>query len=444
MAIFFNKSLMLLHNVLYLKDFFMKNERAEYVEILQKILTSNVPLSFFKDTIPDGQKSFFNMLFLTTFRQMTFIKQTVLPRFIQKKIPSKQKILNYIFYLSITELLFLDTPDYAVINSYVDIAKKFTDKFGANFVNAVLRNILRQKSDLLAAYQNSYFSAEFLKILKQDYSKDEIRQMEHFVSVEPALDITLKKSAKNPFSQGIILPTGSVRLEPNTKVSDLPAYNDGIWWVQDAAAALAVRSLENLLGKSVLDLCAAPGGKTAQLLDEGAKVTAVDISADRLNTLENNINRLNLSANLTVVCSDALNFNSSQKFDVILIDAPCSATGTFRRHPEIIHTKSLQDVIQQAELQKKILNHAVSLLAPKGEILYVTCSLAKLEGEKQINDFLKSHPDFEIKPISVSGTEKMRTKEGYLRILPQTLVVEGQSDLSGADGFFIAHLQRKI
>ncbi len=444
MAIFFNKSLMLLHNVLYLKDFFMKNERAEYVEILQKILTANIPLSFFKDNIPDAQKSFFNMLFLTTLRQMTFIKQIVLPHFIKKKIPSKQKILNFIFYLSITELLFLDTPDYAVINSYVDIAKKFTDKFGANFVNAVLRNILRQKSDLLSIKKHPYFSDEFLKILKSDYTQDEILQMERFTAVEPALDITLKKSVQNPFSHGLILPTGSIRLESNTKVSGLSAYNDGIWWVQDAAAALAVQSLTNLKGKKVLDLCAAPGGKTAQLLDAGAIVTAVDISEERLATLRTNIERLNFTENLTVICSDALQFVTSQKFDVILIDAPCSATGTFRRHPEIIHTKTLNDVVQQAKLQKDILNHAISLLAPNGIIVYATCSLAKSEGEGQINGFLKTHPDFIVLPISIAGTENMLTKEGYLRILPQSFIVDEQPNLSGADGFFIACLQRKI
>ena len=435
---------MLLHNVLYLKDFFMKNERAEYVEILQKILTANIPLSFFKDNIPDAQKSFFNMLFLTTLRQMTFIKQIVLPQFIKKKIPSKQKILNFIFYLSITELLFLDTPDYAVINSYVDIAKKFTDKFGANFVNAVLRNILRQKSDLLSIKKHPYFSDEFLKILKSDYTQDEILQMERFTAVEPALDITLKKSVQNPFSHGLILPTGSIRLESNTKVSGLSAYNDGIWWVQDAAAALAVQSLTNLKGKKVLDLCAAPGGKTAQLLDAGAIVTAVDISEERLATLRTNIERLNFTENLTVICSDALQFVTSQKFDVILIDAPCSATGTFRRHPEIIHTKTLNDVVQQAKLQKDILNHAISLLAPNGIIVYATCSLAKSEGEGQINGFLKTHPDFIVLPISIAGTENMLTKEGYLRILPQSFIVDEQPNLSGADGFFIACLQRKI
>lgn len=435
---------MLLHNVLYLKDFFMKNERAEYVEILQKILTANIPLSFFKDNIPDAQKSFFNMLFLTTLRQMTFIKQIVLPHFIKKKIPSKQKILNFIFYLSITELLFLDTPDYAVINSYVDIAKKFTDKFGANFVNAVLRNILRQKSDLLSIKKHPYFSDEFLKILKSDYTQDEILQMERFTAVEPALDITLKKSVQNPFSHGLILPTGSIRLESNTKVSGLSAYNDGIWWVQDAAAALAVQSLTNLKGKKVLDLCAAPGGKTAQLLDAGAIVTAVDISEERLATLRTNIERLNFTENLTVICSDALQFVTSQKFDVILIDAPCSATGTFRRHPEIIHTKTLNDVVQQTKLQKDILNHAISLLAPNGIIVYATCSLAKSEGEGQINGFLKTHPDFIVLPISIAGTENMLTKEGYLRILPQSFIVDEQPNLSGADGFFIACLQRKI
>lgn len=422
----------------------MINERAAYADILQKILTSNVPLSAFKDSLPNAQKNFFNMLFLTTFRQLTFIKEQVLPRFVQKKIPSKQKILSYVLYLAITELLFLETPDYAVLNSYVDIAKKSTDKFGANFTNAVLRNVLRHKSELLSLPRKSYFSAEFLKILKPDYTKDEILQMEKYVVVEPALDITLKNSAPNPFANGLTLPNGSIRLPAQTKVSELPGYADGIWWVQDVSASLAVQTLSDIFGKQVLDLCAAPGGKTAQLLDAGAKVTAVDISQERLETLRENMKRLNLTDNLQIVCDDALQFSSSKKFDIILVDAPCSATGTYRRHPEIIHTKTRQDVLQQALLQKDILEHAVSLLSDDGKMVYVTCSLAKDEGEKQINTFLKQHSEFVAAPISVLGTEHMLTKEGYLRVLPQYFNIPGQPDLSGADGFFIACLQRKI
>lgn len=422
----------------------MINERAAYADILQKILTSNVPLSAFKDSLPNAQKNFFNMLFLTTFRQLTFIKEQVLPRFVQKKIPSKQKILNYVLYLAITELLFLETPDYAVLNSYVDIAKKSTDKFGANFTNAVLRNVLRHKSELLSLPRKSYFSAEFLKILKPDYTKDEILQMEKYVVIEPALDITLKSSASNPFANGLTLPNGSIRLPAQTKVSELPGYADGIWWVQDVSASLAVQALSDIFGKQVLDLCAAPGGKTAQLLDAGANVTAVDISQERLETLRENMKRLNLTDNLQIICDDALQFSSSKKFDIILVDAPCSATGTYRRHPEIIHTKTRQDVLQQAQLQKDILEHTVSLLSDDGKIVYVTCSLAKDEGEKQINTFLKQHPEFMVAPISVLGTEHMLTKEGYLRVLPQYFNIPGQPDLSGADGFFIACLQRKI
>lgn len=422
----------------------MINERAAYADILQKILTSNVPLSAFKDSLPNAQKNFFNMLFLTTFRQLTFIKEQVLPRFVQKKIPSKQKILNYVLYLAITELLFLETPDYAVLNSYVDIAKKSTDKFGANFTNAVLRNVLRYKSELLSLPRKSYFSADFLKILKPDYTKDEILQMEKYVVVEPALDITLKNSAPNPFANGLTLPNGSIRLPAQTKVSELPGYTDGIWWVQDVSASLAVQALSDIFGKQVLDLCAAPGGKTAQLLDAGANVTAVDISQERLETLRENMKRLNLTDNLQIVCDDALQFSSSKKFDIILVDAPCSATGTYRRHPEIIHTKTRQDVLQQAQLQQDILEHAVSLLSDDGKMVYVTCSLAKDEGEKQINTFLKQHPEFVVVPISVLGTEHMLTKEGYLRVLPQYFNIPGQPDLSGADGFFIACLQRKI
>jgi len=416
----------------------MAENRAEYAEILKSILEENASFSIIKNAISDKEKGFFNMLFMTTFRQLTFIKTEVLPQFVKKKIPQKQNLLNYILYLGIAEILFMDTPDYAVINSYVEVAKLKTGKFGANFINAVLRNVSRQKERLLKERKSGYFSKNFLQILKQDYSADEITQMEKFAAIEPPLDLTFKHCISTDNYAGVLLPTGSFRLPSNTKVKELKGFQEGYWWVQDAASALAVKGLTDVKGKQVLDLCAAPGGKTAQLLDAGAVVTAVDISESRLTILKANMDRLQLTENLTTVCSDALSFSTDKKFDIILIDAPCSATGTFRRHPEILHTKTLADVKTQVALQQKILEHSLSLLTPHGVILYATCSLAKAEGERQINNFIKSHAEFEIVPILSAAMKNMRSKEGFIRVLPQYF-----AEFSGIDGFFIACLKRK-
>lgn len=416
----------------------MAENRAEYAEIFKSILNNGASFSIIKNDITDKDKGFINMLFMTTLRQLTFIKTEVLAKFVKKKIPQKQNILEYLLYLGAAEILFMNTPDYAVINSYVEAAKAKTDKFGGNFVNAVLRNILRQKEQLIKNRQSGYFSKNFLQILKQDYTASEIAEMEKFSVIEPPLDLTIKHNCSADISDGIMLPTGSLRLSANTKVTELKGFSDGNWWVQDAASAIAVKCLSDLKGKRVLDLCAAPGGKTAQLLDAGAIVTAVDISENRIMRLKENIDRLKLGENLTTICADALHFSTNEKFDIILLDAPCSATGTFRRHPEIMHTKTLNDVKKQAGLQQKILEHSISLLATGGFILYATCSLAKAEGERQINNFLKTHPEFEVVKIKTAGTENMLTKEGYLRILPYSL-----KEFSGIDGFFVACLKRK-
>lgn len=417
----------------------MATDRENYVNLFKSIFKDSVSFSDIKKTVPEEERSFFNMLFMSAFRQLTFIKTVVLPQFVKKKIPHKNEILNFIFYLATTELLFLDKPDYAVINSYVDIAKSKTDKFGGNFVNAVLRNILRNKTLLLEKHNQKFFSADFLKILKQDYTPIEIEEMEHFAGIEAPLDLTFKYSAHPSIDNAILLPTGSIRLPANTKITSLDDFQEGNCWAQDAASAIPVRCLGELNGKKVLDICAAPGGKTAQLLDAGATVTAVDISEKRLVKLKENIERLGLSKNLNTLCYNALDLDINEKFDVILLDAPCSATGTFRRHPEIMNTKTIEDVKKQADLQRKILKHCANLLKSNGLIVYATCSLAKAEGEKQIKTFVKECPDFCVVPIKLKGTEKMQTKEGFLRILPQYL-----REFSGIDGFFVAVLKRKI
>ena len=417
----------------------MSSGRFFYVEALKDIMEAKSSLSNIKNNVIENDKAFFNMLFMTALRNLYFIKNEVLPQFVKKKIQKKQEILEYVLYLGAIEILFLKTPSYAVINSYVEVAKKKTDKFGANFVNAVLRNIDRKKDEILKNRKSGYFSKNFIEILKKDYSENEIKQIEEYVNIEPMLDLTYKKGINFNADKGIKLYENSLRLPSSTKVEDIEGFSEGDFWVQDISSSMAVRAIgDNLENLKALDLCAAPGGKTAQLLSLRADVVAVDIAEDRLEILKENMKRLKLGDNLSIVCMDALEFNSDEKFDIVLVDAPCSATGTFRRHPEIIYTKTQKDVKKMADLQIKILQHAKSFLSNNGILVYATCSLAKDEGERIIEKFLNANDDFIVRKIKIEKMDKSITKEGYLRILPHHL-----KEFFGTDGFFVACLQRK-
>ena len=217
-------------------------------------------------------------------------------------------------------------------------------------------------------------------------------------------------------------------------------YNEGEWWVQDISASLAANYFSNIQGKRILDLCAAPGGKTSQLISMGAKVTSLDASQDRLRILQQNLQRLKLSAE-NIICCDAVdylqNFNK-EPYDGILLDAPCSATGVFRRHPEIVHLKKQEDIDKQASLQKKILSVISPALKTGGELIYCTCSIAKTEGEEQILNFIKSHNNYKIIPLKNPSEPQSETTEGFIRTLPFHYCAQ-----QGCDAFFIAKLTKE-
>ena len=235
---------------------------------------------------------------------------------------------------------------------------------------------------------------------------------------------------------GTALPTGSVRLDGPAKVSDLPGYDDGDWWVQDAAAALAVRALSPRPGERVLDLCAAPGGKTLQLAAAGAAVTAVDISAERMARLADNLGRTGLAARMVV--ADVLHWAPGEVFDAVLLDAPCSATGTIRRHPDLPFIRRSADIKPLVALQSALLDRALALLAPGGRLLFATCSLLPEEGEAQIRAALARHAGLTVAPLDLPGAEAAwRSAEGGLRLRP-----DYWPDLGGMDGFYLALLRR--
>ncbi len=417
----------------------MSSPRENSINLLSKALTGSSVGGFSYDNGEDN--AFTTMLVLTSLRHLTYINK-ILKSLITKKLSKQDEVAHYALVLGATEILYMDTPDYAVINSYVEIVKGKTNKYLAGFVNAVLRKICTRKEEFQNNDRGEFFSQKFRELLRRDYSSKTVEAIEKISSKEPLLDITCGNTYQEGTLGGVKLPLGSIRLDSKGKISSLPAYDKGTWWVQDFSSSLPVKMLGEIKGKKVLELCAAPGGKTAQLLSGGAVVSCLDVSKERLATLAENLTRLKLSPQ-EVICSDGIAYlqNNQQKFDIVLLDAPCSATGTLRRHPEIVHTKTVADIEKQSKIQSKLLQNVDTAIADGGILLYCTCSLCKDEGEKQIFSFLQQHNEYKIINLSSRIPSELSaavSKEGFIRILPHHLAKYG-----GTDGFFIACLQKE-
>ena len=429
----------------------MSDSRLTAVLMLQEILEKHQFVSEVKtrfDQQPEADSAFINMLLLTTLRRLVGLRK-ILKQYVKKKLPPQSKLAEYALLLGTAEILYLRTPDYAVINSYVDLVKKRLDKYVAGFVNAVLRKVCAGSERLRAENNCEFFPPEFRRLLKAGYGPKTVAAIEQAAFSEPSLDLTAAADPEKTARAvgGKLLPLGTIRLPNNGNIAKLPGYTGGLWWVQDFSAALPVKLLGRirpLQGLRVLDLCAAPGGKTAQLLAAGALVTAVDISAPRLKTFQANLERLKLAENCEIICADALEFLhnfTAQPYDVILLDAPCSATGTLRRHPELVHIKNLGDVARSAELQRRFLEASGKALKPEGNLVYCTCALSRDEGENQIGSFLEQNPSWEITPLNgllPAELSELAAPQGWIRVLPSSLPQFG-----GADGFFIACLHKE-
>lgn len=426
----------------------MANPRLISAKILQTILEDKVFFGDLKKQISEKDLPFCNMLILTSLRRWCGLN-SVLNQFLQKKIQNKHRLAKYLLLAAIAEILFMETAPYAIINETVANIKKSCDKFLGGMANAILRKVAAQKEDLLTDIQKvSSLPQSFMPILN-GYSDEEIGTIAASVQQIPPTDITV---SANPVEWqkklgGSLLPNGSIRLQTIKKIQELPEYNAGQWWVQDVAASLAVMVMGNIRGLKVIDLCAAPGGKTAQLAALGADVTSLDISEIRLETLKQNMQRLKMD-NVRPICDDALHFmqTTTEKFDAILLDAPCSATGTFRRHPEVLHIKTSEDVHQQVELQKQMLQSCKNILKENGVLVYSVCSISKAEGELQIASFLKQNTDFKLVPVTDKEIapfgqwhNRLILPDGTIRTLPFY-----ETSQNGMDSFFICKMQRII
>jgi 16S rRNA (cytosine967-C5)-methyltransferase len=365
---------------------------------------------------------------------------------LDKELPKRAGPVRDILRAGAAELLFLRVPAHAAVAMNVETADKDTTaKHYKALVNAVLRRLAREGDAMLATLDTERLDTPdwLWESWTGAYGEETTRRIIRAQYENPPLDLSLKDEASAAVWAetlgAAILPTGTLRLEDAGRVEELPGFEEGAWWVQDAAAALPAKLLGDVKGREVLDLCAAPGGKTAALAAAGADVTALDRSKPRLERLNENLARLGLP--VRTVAADAASWSPGRQWEFILLDAPCSATGTARRHPDVLRLKSPADRDKLAALQARLLDNAASLLAPGGTLVYCTCSLEPEEGERQIETFLARQAAFARKPITpaeAGGREEIITGEGDLRSLPCHMGIEG-----GMDGFFAARLTRR-
>ena len=369
-----------------------------------------------------------------------------LAQLLEKGAPRHAGNLEWILVAAAAQILWLDVPDHAAVDLAVRAARLDAKSAPyAALVNGVLRNLARNRDELTQGEPLDRDTPPWLAARwRKAYGEETARAIAAAHATEPTLDLTVRSDAEGWARKldGIVLPTGSVRLRARAPVSELEGYAEGQWWVQDAAAALPARLLAVAPGEKVADLCAAPGGKTAQLAAAGAQVTAVDRSAERLKRLAANLKRLDLDAEIVVADAKTLR---NGPFDAVLVDAPCTATGTIRRHPDVAWTKKPSDISALAATQAALLDKAAELTRPGGRIVYCTCSLEPEEGEQQIAALLRRNPDLTrlpVRPEEVGGLAELVTAEGDLRALPAHLP-DADPRLAGLDGFFAARLVRQ-
>ncbi|UXS02678.1 RsmB/NOP family class I SAM-dependent RNA methyltransferase [Agrobacterium tumefaciens] len=356
-------------------------------------------------------------------------------------LPQGARSLHHVLVVGAAQMLYLDVPDHSAVDLAVEQAHRDPrNKRFVKLVNAVLRRLGREKSEIIEAISEvPVLPKWFFQRLVEAYGSDVAARISEAQLTPSSIDLTVKSDPALWAEKlgGTVLPNGSVRLgEFEGQIPSLEGFSDGQWWVQDLAASMPVKLMGDIAGKRVADLCAAPGGKTAQLALAGAYVTALDQSANRLKRLKENLTRLGLTAE--TVETNMLKFNPEDRFDAVLLDAPCSSTGTLRKHPDVCWTKDEADIAKLASLQGQMLRHALTLVNSGGLVAFSNCSLDPSEGEAMVEAVLAENPDFERVPARKEdwpGMELAITANGDLRTTPDMF--------GGVDGFFSSVLRKK-
>ncbi len=362
---------------------------------------------------------------------------------LERPLKGKAKVIKNLIRLGVCQLLFLSTPSHAAVDTTIRLAQ--SRGFGPykKLINAVLRRLSREGQECLKSQDAARLNTPdwMWDSWTAAYGSDTCRLIAEAHLDEASLDLTLKEGDPSDWARRLkaqVLSTGSLRIDHPGDIRNLDGFKDGDWWVQDAAAALPVRLLGDVRGMKVIDLCAAPGGKTAQLAAAGAEVIAVDRSSKRLMRLEDNLRRLHLNA--TTVTADAVTWRADAPADAVLVDVPCTATGTIRRHPDVPQLKQPSHIDKLAAVQRRLLNAAIEMVKPGGLVVYACCSLQPEEGPGQVNSILNGGAPLSrqaVKPDEIGGLNEIINDQGDLRCLPCHLSGDG-----GMDGFYAARLRR--
>lgn len=429
--------------------------RQAAAKILAAVVDRKTPLDGMLDLengnpayrqLNDADRALVRAILNTALRHLPRI-EAILDTLVGTPLPEGARALHHVLTIAAAQILYLDVPDHSSVDLAVEQAQLDPrNRRFASLTNAVLRRLSREKAQHLSATQTlSVVPAWFHERLVSIYGEEHTDRIAAALLEPSAIDLTVKSDAEGWAARlgGLVLPTGSVRLPASSgAIPALEGFDAGEWWVQDAAASLPARLFEGLAGKRVADLCAAPGGKTAQLVLAGGDVTALDQSGNRLKRLEGNLARLGLSA--TTLEANLMDFRPDDLFDAVLLDAPCSSTGTIRKHPDVLWTKGPEDIEKLARLQERLLRHALTLVKPGGDLVFSNCSLDPSEGEDMIERVLADRPDWRIVPIDASdwpGLEAAVSPRGEFRTTPAMLPATA-SHAGGVDGFYAVRLRR--
>ena len=424
--------------------------RQVALDLIGAVLRRKRPLDDAIDDNPDmaeltvRDRAFARLLVATVLRRLGQI-DALIGECLNTPLPPRAATVHDVLRLGIAQLLFLRTPPHAAVATSVDIAgaRGFVSHKG--LVNAVLRRLSVEGAGRVERQDPARLNTpEWLwRSWSGAYGEDTARAIALAHLKEAPLDVSLRGEDHEAEwcdkLQATKLPTGTLRRAAGGSVMSLPGYAEGAWWIQDAAAALPAKLFGDIDGRRVVDLCAAPGGKTAQLLRAGARVTAIDRSVRRLDRLVSNLQRLSLSAE--TIAADALTWRPEEPVDAVLLDAPCTATGAIRRHPDVPHLKSPDDVARLSVVQENLLRSAVEMLRPGGMLVYCTCSLEPEEGPQRVAALLGSGVPVEHQPLDpgeIGAPPDWVDARGDLRTLPCHF-----SEYDGVDGFYSARLIKR-
>ena len=384
-------------------------------------------------------RAFARLIAATSFRRMGQIDSALKPYMNKTPIAEVHAILR----TATAQLLFLDTPPHAAVGESVGAVRALGRDGFANMTNAILRRVADEGGAKAKAQPPKINLPGWLRgTWEREYGAQAMRRIAAQLAKEPPLDISVKSDPEGWAKRlgAEILPTGTLRLPQIGDITALEGFAEGEWWAQDVAASLPVKMMDITPGMRVLDLCAAPGGKTMQLCALGAEVTALDISETRVKRLRANLERTKYNADIIV--ADARDWTPDTLFDAVLLDAPCSATGTMRRHPDVLYNKTPKVVGNLVRIQRRLAHRAASFVRPGGQLLYAVCSLQPEEGEHQLTRLLGELSDFRLNPTLTTLVSKLPNgivSDGCLRSMPHHLGVQG-----GMDGFFAARLERTM